>query len=155
LVGGLSPTSKKGVKPPKLVGGEDALEADATGTTKTAVLPDASIKELNTSNLRISLDTSYQDLNHELTSNSIGKLSQVEVLPDNPETTSAPTGAVPGLLAQPGSLEGNPGVSNDPYKSSRRPADAVRAMCEGLGLVGWRLNFARVAVKDGASRDAW
>jgi hypothetical protein len=140
-----------GAEPPKLAGVEDALEANTTGTTKTAASHDASIKELNTKELNantISLDTSYQDL-------LSGESNKVVVSPDTPEKTANTTGTLPSLIAQSSSPAGKPTVSSEHPKSSRRAADAVRAMCEELNLVGWRLNFARVAVKDAASRAAW
>jgi len=142
-----------GTKAVKLAGGANLLEADATGTAQTTPSHDASIKVLTTNT--ISLDTSYPDLKHELTSNSIGKPSKSEVLPDTPEKATNEPEMLLSLVAQSCSSAGKPAVSDGQPKSSRRPADAVRAMCEGLGLTGWRLNFARVAVKDGASRAAW
>jgi hypothetical protein len=147
------PNQGCGTKAVKLAGGANLLEADATGTAQTTPSHDASIKVLTTNT--ISLDTSYPDLKHELTSNSIGKPSKSEVLPDTPEKATNEPEMLLSLVAQSCSSAGKPAVSDGQPKSSRRPADAVRAMCEGLGLTGWRLNFARVAVKDGASRAAW
>lgn len=152
--GGLSPTSKEGDKPHNLAGGQEALEGSPSGTAQTGVFPHASIKELTT-NIINSPDTSYQDPIHELTSNSLGRTSQ-GATGSKPQEEQQEKEGVPLYQVSPaGFSAGGDNVNVGTKKSSRQAADAVRIMCESLGLTGWRLAFARTAMQERPARDAW